>query len=656
MNIVSLLCRYATFIFALAAFSGLAQAQTYAPETAWRLLDYMAVDYGEAVRDGQVVNDSEYAEMIEFAGQVRLRLSELPTTPSRANLIRQAAELEAAVRAKDTPVKVSSAARRLAALLLAAYPVTLAPLSPPDLAQGARLYAENCASCHGASGNGRGPAASGMDPAPIDFTDRARASERSAFALYQVINQGLEGTAMPSFAHIPAQDRWALAFFVTRFAYPETEAGERLWRNSTNLQQTVPDLPALAGLTPAALGRDIGQDRANAVLAYLRANPAVVLSPAGSAVSLRLVREKLSASLQAYEAGDSNAARDLALSAYLDGFEPVEPLLRSRDATLMGRIETAMTALRVAISRREPRAGVATQIRELNRLLDEAETALAPDRASDASSFLGAFTILLREGLEALLVVIAMIAFLRKADRNDVLRYVHGGWIAALLVGVLTWVLATYVIAVSGASRELTEGFGSLLAAFVLMSVGIWMHGKSKAHVWQRYIKEKMTAALSRRSAWFLFGLTFVVVYREVFETILFYAALWTQGHGGAILAGSVSAIGVLVVIAWAMLRYSRRLPIGTFFAYSSGLMAVLAVVLSGKGVAALQEAGLIDVIPLASIPQVAMLGIFPSVQGLVAQAIAVLVIGLGFWLSSRNVPAEAPPPAAKSGGNLASD
>ena len=157
--------------------------------------------------------------------------------------------------------------------------------------------------------------------------------------------------------------------------------------------------------------------------------------------------------------------------------------------------------------------------------------ALSPQEASIGSSFAGAFTILLREGLEALLIVVAMIAFLRKAERADVLPYVHGGWIAALAAGGMTWAAATYLISISGASRELTEGFGSLIAAVVLVSVGLWMHGKAQADAWQRYVHEKLSHALSRKSAWFLFLLAFVVVYREVFETVLFYAAMWSQGR-----------------------------------------------------------------------------------------------------------------------------
>lgn len=219
--------------------------------------------------------------------------------------------------------------------------------------------------------------------------------------------------------------------------------------------------------------------------------------------------------------------------------------------------------------------------------------------------------------------------------------YVHGGWVVALGAGVLTWFVATYFIGISGASRELTEGFGSLFAAVILVSVGIWMHGKSNAEAWQRYIKEKISAALSRRSAWFLFGLTFLVVYREVFETILFYAALWAEGNGAAMLAGAVSAGGLLAVIAWAMLRYSARLPITQFFAFSAILIAVLSVVLAGKGVAGLQEAGLIGVTPLPGFPRVPIVGLFPTTQTILAQ-FACTVILVGGFLQNRGTAARA--------------
>jgi len=306
-------------------------------------------------------------------------------------------------------------------------------------------------------------------------------------------------------------------------------------------------------------------------------------------------------------------------------------VLATRDGGLMTRVEQAMAGFRTAMARGESPPMLRKRLEATEALLEEAEAALAPEAESDVSTFLGAFTILLREGLEALLVVIAMIAFLGKADRREALPYVHGGWVAALVAGAGTWALATYAITISGASRELTEGFGSLLAAVILLSVGIWMHGKSQAEEWRRYIRDKMQGALSRGSAWFLFGLAFIVVYREVFETILFYAALWTPDNGATIFAGAMAAVALLASIAWAMLRYSRKLPITLFFRYSAILIAVLAVILAGKGVGALQEAGLVPVTSLAAVPRITIIGLFPTLEAVGAQLLALAAVLIGF-------------------------
>ena len=193
--------------------------------------------------------------------------------------------------------------------------------------------------------------------------------------------------------------------------------------------------------------------------------------------------------------------------------------------------------------------------------------------------------------------------------------------------------------AFSGASRELTEGFGSLLAAVILLSVGIWMHGKSQAEEWRRYIRDKMQGALSRGSAWFLFGLAFIVVYREVFETILFYAALWTPDNGATIVAGALSAVAMLAIISWAMLRYSRTLPITEFFRYSAILIAILTVVLAGKGVGALQEAGIIAITPLGWVPRIAMLGLFPTMESVATQIVMLVAVIWGFRSATKRHP-----------------
>ena len=635
------------FLVALGAISAPAPARaaTVASEvqTSWRLLDYIAVDYREAVAGGKIVNPAEYQEMVEFSASVSARLATLPGGAQRTALIADAKALQGAIANKAEPTAIAARARGLAERLLTAYPVPLAPTAVPDLGRGAALYAESCASCHGGKGEGPNAAFAELDPPPIAFADRARARDRSIFGLYQVISQGLEGTAMQSFAHLPEEERWALAFHAGALAYGDAKQGERVWNEEEAVRRLVPDMAALVAMTPAELEAKIGADKAAAVVAFLRANPGAV--SANKPGSLQLARDHLRQSVEAYAGGDRDRAIDLALSAYLDGFEPVEAVLATRDGGLMTRVEQAMAGFRTAISGETSLPALRQRLAETEMLLDEAEAALAPEAENDVSTFLGAFAILLREGLEALLVVIAMIAFLRKAERTEALPYVHGGWVAALVAGAITWAVATYAIGISGASRELTEGFGSLLAAVILLSVGIWMHGKAQAEEWRRYIATKMQGALSRGSAWFLFGLAFIVVYREVFETILFYAALWTADNGGTIAAGALTAVVVLSVIAWAMLRYSRVLPITKFFAYSSILIAILAVVLAGKGIGALQEAGLVSVTPLAGVPRITMVGLFPTVEAVLAQLVTLAAVLFGFRVSARPravaVPAE---------------
>jgi high-affinity iron transporter len=619
---------------AVSAASGAAAAAQPDVQTTWQLLDYVAVDYGGAVRAGKVISASEYAEMREFSGSAGEKIAALPSGPRETRLVAESDQFKALIEQKADPGKVAAAAHALEKDLLTAFPVPLGPRQPPDLARGAQLFEQNCAACHGLNGSAQTPMARKLDPPPIAFADRQRARQRSPFALYQVINQGLPGTAMQSFAQLPDADKWALAFRASRFAYPQplVDQGKRIWDSDPALRSKVPDLNALASLTENQLAAEIGADKAGPVIAFLRTHPEAVSAKVSN---LSLARERLSASLSAYRAGNQDEAKRLALSAYLDGIEPIEPILGARDAELMHRIESAMGELRSRIGEGASVADVNAQAQQLDGLFSQAEQALAPHQASALSTFLSALTILVREGVEALLIVIAMIAFLRKAERTESLRYVHAGWVAALLAGGLTWFAATTLISVSGASRELTEGFGGILAAGVLVFVGIWMHGKSRSNAWQHYVQTKMSDAVARESGWFLFGLAFVVVYREVFETILFFAAMWEESPT-ALLAGVGAGAVILGAIAWALLRYSRKLPIGQFFRYSSILMAVLAVVLAGKGVAAIQEAGLLPISPAPIVPRIELLGITPSLQVVVAQIVVIVALWIGFTAHRR--------------------
>ena len=627
--------------FLLFVTSGGAQAATSSEDVqiSWRLLDYVSVDYREAVRDGRIINQLEYDEMVEFSSNVSAKFASLPQRPAKAGLMNEARALESAIAAKVDPSVISQRAKALATDLLAAYPVPLAPARAPDLRRGSALYAANCASCHGSNGEGPSAAFKKLDPAPIAFADRARARDRSLFGLYQVITQGLEGTGMQSYAALPEGDRWALAFYAGTLAYGDTASGGRLWRQDDTVRALVPDLAALVRITPAELEVRLGPDKAAALAAYLRANPGIVVGDGNGNGSLQLARDRLRESLEAFASGDRVGANRLALSAYLDGFEPLEAVLQTRNGGLMLRVEQAMADFRQAVLRGESETQLRARLTKTEALLKDAESALAPEAENPIATFLGAFAILLREGLEALLVVIAMIAFLRKAKRTEAMPYVHGGWVTALVAGLATWFAATYAISISGHGRELAEGVGGIVAAVVLLWVGVWMHGKAQADEWRRYIADKMQGALSRRSAWFLFGLAFLVVYREAFETILFYAALWTGGNGGTILAGALTAVAALAVISWVMLRLSKTLPIGQFFRYSALLIAFLAIILIGKGVGALQEAGSLGITPLLGFPRISAIGLFPTVQSIGAQLAMAAALIVGFRATARPRP-----------------
>ncbi|MEP6884875.1 MAG: cytochrome c/FTR1 family iron permease [Gammaproteobacteria bacterium] len=599
----------------------------------WQMLDYLATDYAGAVKDGAVVSSSEYAEMREFTAMARGRIQTLKPAAPSSLLLAHADALIASVNAKAPPAQVAQQAHALADELLLDYPVPTAPDKTPDLVHGAVLYHSECESCHGATGAGDGPAGLKLSPPPINFTDKSRADQRSALSLFEVISQGVEGTPMVSFAsHVSAADRWSLAYYVGSLAYThEAVAGARTWQGDITARAEIANLKDLSNARVAQLAPTLGVDRARAIVGYLRAHPAAAQPLSGIA----LARGRIAASLSAFRAGDPTEATRLALSAYLDGVEPVEPRLNARDGALRAQLETAMGAYRTALSSRATVDAIAKQAADVDAILVRAQTVDAETSGAGTAIFFGAFTILVREGLEALLIVVALLAFLRKAGRYEAVRYVHAGWTVALLAGVLTWAMARFAISISGAGRELTEGISSLFAAVVLITVGLWMHQKSVGGRWQQYLKEKMDVALNRRSAWFLFSLAFISVYREVFETILFYAALASAGRGFWLLGGIAAGAVVLGLLAWMLLRTSRRLPVATFFSASSILIAVLAVVLTGKGAAALQEAGWVAV-TLAPVPRIEILGIFPTWQSLLAQFTVIVVLTLGYALNHR--------------------
>ncbi len=627
---------------ALLAVSVSARADTTA-QTIVHLLDYMSVDYPEFVKDGKVLDEAEYKEQQEFSGQVIELLGKLPEVPPRAEMLKAAELLKARIDAKAPGAEVSKLASGLRWRVIEAYKLTVAPKSIPDLKRGAALYAAQCAACHGAQGRGDGPAAKGLDPVPSNFHDGDRMAQRSLYGFYSTITLGVAGTSMSGFGQLTEEERWALAFHVGTLGLDAERAakGGELWRAGRGKSE-VGTLRAVATLTDGEIADRYGADIA-AVFAWLKANPAALV--AGKESPIAFSRRLLAESVAAYRAGKRDEAQRLALTSYLEGFELAEASLDTVDRTLRQEVETQMIAYRDLLRRGAPADQLAQLAERIDGLLEASAEKLGGEGLSPTTAAVTAFFIVLREGLEALLVVAAIVAFLIKSGRREALPWIHAGWIGALALGVVTWFVAATLIDISGATRELTEGVTALLAAVILLYVGFWLHGKSYAQAWKAFIEQHLKDALQHGTLWALAGLSFLAVYREAFETVLFYQALWQQvgaGAHGSILLGFLSGAAALAVIAWLILRYSVRLPIGLFFSACSILMALLAVVFTGHGIKALQEAGMMPTDPVSFVT-VQALGIYPSVQALTAQFVVLAIVIAGFFYASRAAARVAP-------------
>lgn len=627
-------------------------APTSADDGAWResaqtalhLLDYVGVDYPEFVRDGEVLDPAEYAEQLEFATKVVGLLEGLPERPERAALVADARALLARVEGKAPGPEVATATADLRWALIGAYSLAVAPKELPDLARGRELYRSQCASCHGDEGRGDGAAGRGLEPPPADFTDAARIAQRSVHGLYNTITLGVAGTGMAGYRQLAESDRWALAFYTSQLALgPEQLArGEAAWRSGRH-HELFTDLENLATLASDEVAARFGPDAA-AAQQWLRAHPEALAAAAASPI--RRTATELRESLAAHRRGDAATARRLALTAYLEGFELVEPQLDAVDPSLRTRIERELMAYRGLLDSGASVEAAEQQAQGIFDLLGAAEAALAGEGLGRGALFTSSLLILLREGLEAILVLAAIIAFLVKSGRRDALPWVHAGWALALAAGAATWLAARTLISISGASREMTEAVSALCAAGVLLYVGVWLHSKANASAWQAFVRERVGGALERRTLWALASVSFLAVYRELFEIVLFYQALWAQAGdagSGPLLAGVGAAAAILAVVGWGVFRWGLRLPLARFFTATSVVLTALAVIFLGQGVAALQEAGAIGV-RMVDFVRIPSLGIFPTAQTLLAQLAGVLVAVASFaWVGRRRVPAPAP-------------
>ncbi|MBZ9783286.1 FTR1 family protein [Pseudomonas sp. REP124] len=600
-------------VFALCSLNLLADTVEGAPQ-ALHLLDYIGADYPQAVQAGEVVNESEYREQLEFVQALQGLVSAMPAKPEKAALEQGITSLRGAITDRQDGADVARQARQLGAKLAVAYEVSQAPIITPDPTRGAPLYAQHCSVCHGDAGAGDGPAGVGLTPPPANLRDKARLDHLSLYAIYNTLGLGVEGTDMPAFAdQLDERQRWDLATYIASFSADAAAAGgDKVYNIADLARQTPAEVQAVDGPQAAAVFR------------AQRAQPPQVKR--GPAQLLDYTAATLDKSLAAYRAGDHDQAYDLSVAAYLEGFELVESSLDNVDANVRKDTEKSLMAFRQSLQDGLPIDQVEQRLDVAKAGLKTAAGLLGSDGLSWSLSYISGLLILLREGLEAILVLAAILAFLRNTGQQSAVRSVNVGWGLALLAGLGTWALAAYVIDVSGSQRELLEGATALFASVMVLWLGVWMHDRRHAAAWQDYIKSSLVGGGGR------FGfaiLAFFSVYRELFEVILFYETLWLQagpaGHD-AVLAGGATALVLLFGLAWVILRGSAKLPLTLFFSINAALLCALSVVFAGHGVKALQEAGIFGTRPVPFF-EFDWLGIHADAYSLSAQAVAIIAI-----------------------------
>jgi high-affinity iron transporter len=589
-----------------------------------------AQEYRAGVQNGRVVAKAEIEEARLFLAEARRSAALLPPDVGRSTA-RALDDIVGLVAATADPDTVQARVIALTTSLSQRLGISLEdiPAETPSLARGAQVFRESCASCHGDLGRGDGPMAAGLDPKPANLTDGAALADASPLDFYRRVTIGVVGTAMPAFeGRLSTDDRWAAAAYATllRLPPPKGEVPPALRR-----------FDATASLTDAQVQGQLaasGPDTSRARVAAVRS----VQLQADAAATARIfagVRSQLDSADKLVRAGRGAEASSAAFDAYMT-FEQVERSVRAKNPDLAASLENRFAALRTRA------AGGATPA-ELDRIrsglaadLENAERVLG-ETLSPFNLFLQSFVILVREGLEAILVLGALMAFLVKTGAAHRKRDLHVGVGAAIGASLLTAFALETVFRLSPARREALEGLTMVIATAVLFYVSYWLLSKMEVAKWNRFVRGKVQDAVSSGSALALASAAFLAVYREGFETVLFYKALFVAGGSGsstvAVIAGIALGAVVMVIVYLAINRFGVRLPLKPFFGVTSAFLYYMAFVFAGKGVAELQEGNILPTTIVPWAPRIPALGIYPTSESLAAQGVLlVLLIVAVLW------------------------
>jgi high-affinity iron transporter len=635
------------------------------------------VEYEKGIDSaGQLISQLEYNEAVEFLKAAREAAQRLSGTS--ADSTRLALDSLSAGVGRRVPPRSLHSWRDLLLRSLGADAALDLPTRPIDLAAGEQLYGRHCAVCHGPRGMGDGPGRAGMNPPPPALGSAELMRDVPPSLMYRIVSVGIAGTAMTGWAEtLTPDERWNIVSWLNALRAPADGGmamGEGVWLQrcaschgvagasngpmSVSLSKLPRELSSFAwqaersdvqiavairdGIVGTAMpaARDLTQGEMDGLVAWVRTlslndAPGASGGAADPDSTIRTIMGQLQAAIQSARANRQDEADDHAFDAYI-AFEPLETPARARSPGTVAALERHFADFRGAISARDYRSAE----RSMNAIEQgiPAVKELAGPPASGFGAFLQSLLIILREGLEAILVIGAVVAFLIKTGHRERLRSIWVGVLLALGASAATAVVLATVLRALPATREVIEGATMLVAVLVLFSVSYWLISKVEAAKWQKFIREKVDDALKHGGGKALVLVAFLAVYREGAETALFYQALLNEGTDIVlpILAGVVVGGGALAVIFTLFWKYGIKIPLRPFFAVTSVLLYYMAFVFMGKGVRELQEGGVVSITVLPGWPHVDAMGIFPSVETLLAQLVLLLLFAFAllktFW------------------------
>ncbi|MDW0158173.1 MAG: FTR1 family protein [Nitrososphaeraceae archaeon] len=351
------------------------------------------------------------------------------------------------------------------------------------------------------------------------------------------------------------------------------------------------------------------------------------------------IRIKLVDLLQQYKGGEYDEAFLTARSAYLDSYEGIEIPIRPINPDFTLDMEIKFAELRNLIQQHQPYDKIEAKIVEIRNGLDESER-LVTGTGSIAPSlaFTTSFSIIFREGLESALIIGAILAYLDASRNARYKKHVYLGIVIAIIATVITWYVAQFIIGISGASRELIEAIAGISAVAVLFWVSFWILNKVETKKWIEFVKAKVWQATTTGSVMVFAMLSFFTVYREGFETVLFYQAMFSfaKNMETFVLLGLVLGLAVIISVVFIIRKIGKKLPLRVLFGLTMAIGAYMSIAFIGNAIREFQEVGYIStthlfgIIPRLEINLATMTGIHPTLETTVAQIILLSVYVIG--------------------------